>query len=154
MTFAKNWDFSEQHIDQIKEILRKNSMYIVNVEVAKPDEDMKQSTDLKVTINSGCVAVRIRRPGYEKYKDITIRAYKNGYKTEIHKLREGFADWYLYAWASHNGTLSDWVLLDINKMRPLLMEERYLIKNGDGSGFYAYKIMELIEAGALVASKI
>jgi hypothetical protein len=155
MTFKSNWSFSEKYIASIRDILQKNACYIVRVVVATPEEDMKQSTDLKVVVRAGDVAVRVRRK-HKTFRDVTIRAYKNGNKTEIHKLREGYGDWYLYAWESETG-IEEWVLLDINKMREagLFDEKRPIIMNKDGqSGFVAYSIDEIRKAGALVANSV
>jgi hypothetical protein len=151
MSFESNWYFAEKHMNAIRDILQKNACYIVRVDVATPDEDMKQSTDLKVTVKAGAVAVRVRRKD-KRFRDVTIRAYKNGNKTEIHKLRDGYGDWYLYAWELESGAL-EWVLLDIGKMRNagLFGEKRPIIMNKDGqSGFVAYSIDEIKKAGALV----
>ena len=135
-------------------------MYIVKVEIATPDEDMKQSTDLKVTVTAGDVAVRVRRfnPDFcdKKYHDLTIRAFNEGYKTELDKLQEGFARWYLYAWANVNGGFNDWILVDIDKMREsgLFDTNRKVKMNKDGTtGFVAYNLSELVNVDALVAWK-
>lgn len=152
--FEKNWKFSESYMDVIKSILRDNSANIVNIEIAEPEDDMKRSTDLNIKITSGCVAVRIRRAN-QKYRDLTIRALNGRAKTEIHKLREGFADWYLYLWTDENG-VCDWILVDINKMRAagLLNTSRAIILNKDGyTGFCTYTILELESAKALVSRK-
>ena len=150
MTFETNWNFSEKYIPQVRDILKENAMFIVNIEVASPEDDMKHSTDLKVKITAGDVAVRIRRGKYN-YRDITIRAFKNGYKTEIHKLREGFGDWYLYAWENKEQTeIVDWALIDINKARSLFTDDRQYKKTDETSGFYTYTFDEFIECDALV----
>jgi hypothetical protein len=147
--FNQNWTFSEQYIGAIKTILQANAMHIVNVEVATPEEDMKHSTDLKVRITSGDVAVRIRR-GNCSYRDITIRAFIYGHKTEIDKLREGYGDWYLYAWENPQCTaIQDWVLLDINAAQPLFSETKYLLKNNDKTGFFTYHIKEFERMNAV-----
>ena len=153
--FKANWDYSESKIDQVREILRKNSMHIVSVSVATPNQDMKQSTDLVISIESGSIAVRIRRPG-QRFRDLTIRSYANGSKTEIDKLRKGFGDWYLYAWENKYGELAEWMLVDINKMRKsgLLDKERKTTMNPDRrTGFIAYAIKELDGVGAIKARR-
>lgn len=155
MTFNKNWDFSEKYICEVQKILQQNAMYIVNVEVATPEDDMKHATDLKIKITAGDVSVRIRRSKYT-FRDITIRAYKDGYKTEIHKLRDGYGDWYLYAWENtdQNG-IAEWVLVDLNKARPLFLKEKEVKMNKDGhSGFVNYSINELEEYNAVVVHNI
>lgn len=154
MTFKDNWNFSEKYINDVRDILQANAMHIVKIEVATPEEDMKQATDLKIKITAGDVAVRIRRGKYD-FRDITIRAYKNGNKTELHKLREGYGDWYLYAWEDKNQDgIAEWVLVDINKARSLFNENKEVKMNKDGnSGFVSYSIEEVRATGALVAHK-
>ena len=88
--FDKNWDWQLNLMDDIKEILRKQAMYIVDIQIANEEDDMKYSTDLKIKITAGDVAVRIRRD--TSFRDFTIRAKNGNSKTEIHKLREGYCD--------------------------------------------------------------
>lgn len=153
--YNNNISFSEKWMNEIKSILRNNAMHIIDIEIAMPEEDMKQSTDLKIKITSGDVAVRVRRRA-AGFRDLTIRAFSNGNETEIHKLRAGFARWYVYAWEG-DGSLVDWILVDLNMMRRagLLSENRPITKNKDGrTGFVSYSISELKMAGALVARKV
>ena len=153
-TFKYNWDWQLQHIEQIKQILKKQAMHIVKVEIASPENDMQHATDLEIQIKGGSVAVRIRRD--IPYRDITIRAKNGNSKTEIHKLREGYADWYLYAWTIEN-KIVEWVLLDINIMRlnKLFDETRPIIMNKDGyTGFITYSLPELNKIGAIVAADL
>ena len=152
--FDANWRFSESYMSEIKEILKSNAMHIVKIEVASEQDDKKHSTDLKIRVSSGDVAVRIRR-SYQQFRDLTIRAKNGNSKTEIHKLRDGYADWYLYLWTDSGG-ICDWILVDIQKMRDsgMLSEARPVKINNDGyTGFYAYSILELQRVGALVARK-
>lgn len=151
--FSTDWKFSDNNINLVKDILQENAMYIVKVEVATPDQDMKECTDLKVVVTSGDIAVRIRRSSI-KFRDLTIRAFKNGNRTEIHKLRDGYGDFYLYAWLGSNGIFDDWILADINIMRDagLFSEDRFITMNTDGrTGFISYELSELAAIGALLA---
>ena len=152
--FKHNWNFQEQYIDQVCNIIKANAMNIVDVSISTPEDDMKRATDLKVTISSGDVAVRIRRSKYN-YRDITIRAYKNGYKTELHKLREGYGDFYLYAWENKEQTgIDEYVLFDINKARALFEENKTITMNRDGnSGFVTYTIDAINQQGAIIDHK-
>jgi hypothetical protein len=152
MTFRQNWDFSEKYMPTIKRILSKHALRFISVEIADEQEDMTQAFDLKISTQRGRVAVRIRRAS-SKYRDLTIRAYNKGYKTEIHKLRDGFGDWYLYAWEGEGNKIAEYALIDINKARHLFNDDRELRLNKDGgaTGFYAYSFEELITCGALIA---
>ena len=153
-SFKYNWDWQLQHIDQIKTIIKSQAMHIIKVEISTPENDMKYATDLEIQITGGSVAVRIRRD--IQWRDITIRAKNGNSKTEIHKLREGYADWYLYAWTMEN-KIVEWVLLDINIMRinKLFDETRPIIMNKDGyTGFITYSLPELNKIGAIVAADL
>ena len=155
MTFQKNFEWQGKFIDEIKRILKSQAMHIVNIEIATPEEDMKKSTDYKIKITSGDVAVRLRR-AYYSFRDLTIRAINGNSKTEIHKLREGYADWYLYGW-TNDCYISEWMLLDINKMREhdAFSESRPIIMNNDNyTGFVTYSIPELEEMDAVVTKQI
>lgn len=149
--FEKNWDWQLKLMDDIKSILKSQSMYIVDIQIATEEEDKKYSTDLKVKITAGDVAVRIRRDTI--YRDFTIRAKSGTNKTEIHKLREGYGDWYLYLWTKED-KISEWILVDINKMRAanLFSEQRQVRMNKDGyTGFVSYTIDELEYHGCIVS---
>lgn len=153
--FKDNWNFSEKYMPQVCEVLRANAIYLIDIRVASEQDDVHHSTDLNVNVTGGNVAVRIRRNN-KTFRDLTIRAYKGGHKTEIDKLREGFADWYLYAWEGINNTFDDWILVDINILRKsgMLNQNRYITMNTDGdSGFVTYSIPELVSCGALTARK-
>lgn len=152
MTFQDNWNWQINYLDDVRNILKNQAMNIVDVEIATPEEDLKQCTDMKVKITAGDVAVRIRRENC-KYRDITIRAVNKGNRTEIHKLREGYGDWYLYAWTDGQNIV-DWILLDINKFRKsgLLNDGRKITMNPDGvTGFTAYSINELTQHNVVAA---
>lgn len=155
MTFQKNWDWQINFVEEVRDILKSQSMNIVKIEIATPEEDMKQCTDMKIKITAGDIAVRIRRENC-KYRDLTIRAYNQGYETEIDKLRKGFGDWYLYAWVKDN-SINEWVLVDINKLRDngCFSGSRPIQMNKDKkTGFIKFSIKELIYYNALIATNI
>lgn len=150
--FKQNWTFSEKYMPQIKLILAKHAGKFLQIEVATMDEDMTQGFDLNIIANNKSkIAVRIRRADIT-FRDITIRALNGGHKTEIHKLRDGYGDWYLYAWESTDGRITEYALIDIHKARLLFTADRNVIPNKDGkTGFYKYSIEEIIKCGALIA---
>lgn len=150
--FKQNWNFSEKYMPQIKLILAKHAGKFLQIEVATMEEDMTQAFDLNIiTHNKSKIAVRIRRADI-KFRDITIRALNGGHKTEIHKLRDGYGDWYLYAWESEGNRITEYALIDIHKARHLFTQDRNVIPNTDNkTGFYSYSIEELAKCGALIA---
>lgn len=148
--FKQNFDFQANFMGHVEKILKRVAHKIIEVKIATPEQDMKQSTDIVIILDSGAVALRIRRN--TSHRDLTIRAKNGAAKTEIHKIREGFARWYLYLWANDN-TIKEWVLIDLDIMRAsgLLEESRFVIMNPDGyTGFVSYKIPELESIGAVV----
>lgn len=152
--FNVNWDWQLAFMADIKAILKSQAMNIVDIQVSTPEEDLKHSTDLKIKITAGDVAVRIRRD--IPWRELTIRACSGGNMTEIHKLRAGYGDWYLYLWTGSDRII-DWILVNINKMRSagLLSEQRPVKMNKDGySGFVSYTIPELERHGCLVAKNM
>lgn len=151
--FEKNWDFSQSHLGDIEKVLQSNLDKIVKIEVASREDDLKRSTDLKIKIHSGDVAVRIRKN--IPWRELTIRAYCNGYKTEIDKLKEGHADWYLYLWTDSKDQICDWILVDIQKMRDanLFDKHKEVRMNHDGTGWIAFTQDELNEVNAIIASR-
>jgi hypothetical protein len=151
--FQDNWQFSQFHMPTIIDILQSNLKQITKVEIATPEDDMKRSTDIKVQVTGGDVAVRIRRKS-SKFRDLTIRAFNKGFDTELHKLRHGYADFYLYLWECEDGSVCDWILVDIGIMRSsgLLYIEKEIKMNYDNTGFVAYSIDELYEYKAIIAT--
>ena len=88
------------------------------------------------------------------FRDLTIRAKCGRSKTELDKLREGFARWYLYMWTDRTGDVIEWIFVDIDIMRQkgLLSEKREITMNKDGyTGFVKYTQFELKQCGALIA---
>ena len=150
--FKTNWAFSEKYMPQIKQILAKHAGKFLLIQVANMEEDLTQAFDLDVIAGKKThVSVRIRRASI-KFRDITIRAYNKGHKTEIHKLREGFGDWYLYAWVGDNQKIVEYALIDIHAARDLFMKEKPVIPNTDNAtGFVNYSFDELAQVGALIA---
>lgn len=153
-TFVENWTFQLGYYAAVESILKSNAQYFINVSVANHEQDMKQATDFVVVIDGGEIAVRIRRSKYS-FRDLTIRSTCRGYKTEIHKIREGWARYYLYCWTNSSGEISEWIFVDLNKVRDLgLLEGRNEIPNGDGTLFIAIPFAELRLKDCLLAYRI
>jgi hypothetical protein len=152
--FAHDWRWQGQFTDQVRSILSKYLDRIIQIDVAPPDEDLHQATDFTFIIQGSSVAVRIRRKGYQQqHGDWTIRAWRsNGKPTELQKIKEGFANFYLYCWTDNDRILS-WWLIDLEKVRRCgILERTYpVIKNKDGNtGFIAIPLYELLECEAIL----
>lgn len=141
--FKTDWDFQTGYYKAIENIIKSNAKYFVYVRVANPEQDMKQATDFIVVIEGGEIAVRIRRDNC-RFRDLTIRSKRLESKTEIDKIKEGWARYYLYCWTDINKNISEWIFVDLNKIRELnLLDNRDNIPNGDGTYFIAIPFDEL-----------
>ena len=155
--FQRDYDWQDTRIPLIIDILRQNAMYLLSVKVASQDKDTKQATDLLISVDGGDVSVRLRRPGC-RFRDLTIRSYRsNGHRTEIDKIREGFARWYLYCWMDDPWTIGDWLLVDLDELREsgLLDDDRPIKVNPGGrTGFKRYNPRELDNEGCVLATNL
>ena len=152
-----------QHLESIKRILRDNAGKLISIELANEEQDTKEATDLIVRADVGTIAVRIRTYRStlirgECVRDFTVRSRTryNG-RTEIDKLRDGFAKWYLYAWESEDGrSLAEYVLVDMDMVRDAGLLDRAWqeISNGDGTAFIPIPLWALKHAGCLVAIQV
>jgi len=153
MSYKADRYWSDQRLAQVTSILKDNTMHIVKIEIAPETRDTKEATDLVIEVIGGSVAVRVRRSNIG-YRDLTIRSRRpSGIPTELHKLREGFCDWYLYGW-TNNGHISEWILVDLNQMREagLFEKARREISNPDRSSwFVAISLSELSASGCLTS---
>jgi hypothetical protein len=142
-------EYTDQYYPAIKQAITQSLDLppSIKIDIAPDLEDMEQATDYIVKLTGNItIACRIRRPNC-LYRDFTIRGWRiTGAKTEHQKLKEGFAQYYLYAWAKDKQDFADWIFLCLDKFRKsgLLDRPHELIKNPDGTtGFYHYKLAEL-----------
>ena len=150
--FNKNWKFAENHMPEIKrKLMMLPSGIFLDFSKSEIKLDYEEATDLVVNIAGGTMAVRVRR---REHFDIAARLnsfdwsirYDNSiHRTEIHKLREGFADWYFYGYSENDATtLIAYWLIDLENVRlaGILEDERIgntwpIHNNHDGtSGLY------------------
>ena len=147
--FSKNFGWQSSYYPQIKSILIENLGKIVNINIADQEQDMKRATDFVITMTGGNVAVRIRRDGYYKFHDFTLRSSKSsGYKTELQKIIEGYGDFYLYCWTVGDD-IKKWILVNLEKLRAsgVLNNPRKEIANIDGeSCFVAISLEEISDS--------
>jgi hypothetical protein len=159
---SAGWISAEKHMPEIRRILGDLPCKIFfAIETAPAKKDMEQATDLILSVSSGDIAVRVR--SHKHYQaavakfgfDWSVRAVSRGYKTEIHKLREGFGRWYFYAYsADDNGKIAAWWVIDLDKVRAenILMCEWPTYPNGDGTYGTYIPIHSLDEHGCIVAT--
>lgn len=148
----RNWTWADNYLPQVEQILKGCAEHLITISVAPMDKDRKQATDMMIKTTGGDIAVRLRR-GDCDYRDLTIRALAGG-RTEIDKIKEGYADFYLYGWTT-NGVVGEWMLVDLSVARDMdLLENRNLIRNTDGrTGFIAIPRKELRTNNCILAEK-
>jgi len=147
----------ELYHPQIFSILTTLLPYLVDISVAPVEKDTKRATDFIIGMNGSDLAVRVRRPECPQ-RDLTIRAFRaSGKKTELANIKEGFASRYLYTWADITHSITEWILVNLDRVRAtsLLEQERPLIYNKDGkTALIAITIRELYNAGCLMAYQL
>jgi len=150
----EQWERADVYLKHIKRIIQLNAGSIINVEIASEYLDTNNATDMVVSVSGGAkIGVRVRKTNY---RDFTIRAYCQGYKTEIDKIKEGFPDFYCYAWVENwVNKMVAWVFLDMKKFRESGLLDEYSDKikmNKDGiTGFIYIPVAKLEKAGCVVS---
>jgi hypothetical protein len=150
----KQWE--ESYHGQVLSILGVLTPHLAEIRVASLEKDRANATDFEVTLSGGTIAVRLRRWGC-KFRDLTIRAQRDsGAKTELAKIKEGYAYRYFYGWEDQNRKIAEWILVNLDKVREtgLLEKQRKLWPNGDGTYFISIDLRELYDAGCLITYQI
>ncbi len=151
----KRWR-SDQYLDSFKDILERNSMHFLSMEISDEHKDTQEATDMVIKIEGGDVALRVREPSCS-YRDLTIRSRSRwGHKTEIHKLKEGFGDWYLYGWGDGISTVKEYVLVDLHRIRNFKLFDRSWPEksNGDGTQFISMPLGALEMCGCIISKQL
>ena len=151
-SFERNWQFQENYTEAIKMITLENAVEFVSVRTGTEKEDKQQSTDFVVSLKDGTdMAVRIRRPSCD-FRDLTIRTRNKGFKTEIHKLNEGYGSHYLYCWTGPDAKINEYILVNLDALRlsGLISGTYHEYDNKDGTGFLSINIRKLKQARCLI----
>lgn len=149
----KQYDWSMQMLPAVSEILQDNASVFIRFSVAAPDDDRNNATDmqLRAEVSGSDIAVRLRKASC-RHRDLTIRSYSNGNKTELHKLKEGKAKWYVYGWENVDGSIDSYMILDLDTLRGSgLLENRPEIRNKDNTAFVVVPVQELFDRGCIRA---
>jgi hypothetical protein len=150
---AWDWTWSDGFLPEVRRILGVNAMHLLEVGIASAQQDMKQATDMLVTVRGEiAIAVRLRRPTYT-HRDLTIRAMRSsGVKTELEKIQFGAGDFYLYGW-TNAWCIPEWMLVNLHRLRDsgLLNRNWQLIRNKDNrTAFIAIPYTLLKQYGCVV----
>jgi len=154
LTYKRDREWADSHLGQVEQILKDNMSSLVVVDTAPDAVDCKNATDMVIALTGGDVAVRLRRWNC-KYRDLTIRSHRDtGARTELSKIRDGFCNWYLYGWLNKLGRITEWILVDLGKLRSSgLLEGQRQISNHDGTYFIAISIPNLIQHDCIVVKE-
>lgn len=150
----KQYDWSMQMLPAVSAILQANASVFIRFYAAPAKDDRNNATDmqLRAEVSGSDIAVRLRKASC-KHRDLTIRSYSNGNKTELHKLKEGKARWYLYGWESADGSIDSYMIIDLDALRGSgLLENRPEIRNkADNTAFVVIPVQELFDRNCLRA---
>lgn len=156
MTYESDRAWADSYEAEAIRVLRANAMHLIDIQRASDEDDRKHATDMIIRVAGGDVAVRIRRSAAARYSDLTIRSWRqSGAKTELAKIREGFARWYLYGWDdTASGYLNRWMLLDVDVLRGSgLLDSAPQTVNHDGqTAFRTIAAGSLQLCGCIIAS--
>ena len=152
------WADQPALIEQVRMILRRNAFHLIDFEISTPAEDARNGVDFNLSVRGGNVACRLRRANVD-FRDLTLRAYRsNGTRTELQKMADGSftALAYFYGWVDIEGTIAEWMLVDIQKVISSgLLNTRPIQHNTDQTtGFIAIPYLELDVSGYLFNRKI
>jgi hypothetical protein len=136
---------------------------VLDVQIATPEDDCRRATDFTIVTARGDVAMRVRRwrPHPSPYRDFTVRTSCACGPSELDKLRAPDGPgWYFYGWTERDGSIAEWVLIDLNEMRRQALFDPAAVdglwqrgRNPDRSTFVALKIAELRDRGCLVVDE-
>lgn len=140
-------DLNSKYLPQVRRILINKAYIFTRFREATLKEDQEYGFDAVLSFPDVKIPIRIRKNEYLKFMDLTIRSkYGNGSKTEIHKIMEGFGDFYFYGWSDEtnlkkqNNKIVTYMILDLNIFRNTILD-RPTFKdkaNGDGTYFNCY----------------
>lgn len=153
----KAW--ADGHLDEINRVVRKLIGKIIDIVPTDLERDRTEAIDYEIKVPSGDIACRIRRAERCRYRDLTLTALRpSGAISEVQKILQGHAGWYLYAWAQ-GGVFVDWMFIDLDivRQRQLIQETLRLRQYRDlpdGNRFIYIPYQALDECGAVVDSTI
>lgn len=142
----RDWDWSDGYLPEVRRILSINAINILKFEVASHFKDVTQATDMLIkTQGSISIAIRLRRQTVA-YRDLTIRYSRpTQAPTEIHKIQEGYGDYYLYGW-TEGMEIPEWMFIDLDALRRSgLLDRQKPIHNYDNSSTFiaiAYQALD------------
>ena len=162
MNYDQSRAWADRFIDQQMRILNNNIAVLdfnkiktrgYQIQLASEEDDQKFETDV-VVFGTLRIALRVRNGLSTTYNDIALRSYRpSGVRTEVHKIKSGLGDYYLYCWTADGITISEYVLIDLDKLRPVMDNCLVQFEHfcDDGTAFNSYSIDKMIGHGCCVS---
>lgn len=145
---------NNKYLLQVRKILVSKAYIFTKFRESTLKEDREQGFDAVLSFPDVKIPIRIRQNKYLQYMDLTIRSKsKYNLKTEIHKIKEGFGDFYFYAWSDEtpmkkeNNKIVSYMILDLNVFRNTIIDRPTQTDkpNGDGTCFNCYNRLLLLD---------
>jgi len=140
-------EINSKYLLQVKRILISKAYIFTKFREATIKEDQELGFDAVLSFPDTKIPIRIRKEEYIKYSDFTVRSKsRSGGRTEIDKIRDGFGDFYFYAWSDEsifkkeNNKIISYMILDLNIFRSTIVDKptKNNMANGDGTSFHIY----------------
>lgn len=140
-------ELNNKYLLQVRKILVSKAYIFTRFRESTLKEDREQGFDAVLSFPDVKIPIRIRKNEYLRFMDLTIRSKsKYDLKTEIHKLKEGFGDFYFYGWSDEtrdkkeNNKIVTYMILDLNVFRNTIIDKPTHTDrpNNDGTCFNCY----------------
>ena len=163
MTYDQSRAWSDRFIDQQMQILNNNIAVLdfnkikprgYQIAIASQDDDMNLETDM-VVFGTLRIALRVRNGYSSTYNDIALRSARpSGAKTEVAKIKEGLGDYYLYCWTQDGHTITEYILIDLDRFRSVMDDclTNFDWYQCDGTAINTYSIDQMIAKNCCVSS--
>ncbi len=165
--YIKHREFADKFVPMQQSIIdRYKSRLDFNKSTAKfayrydEQKDLKENTDIVLYQYYNLrFALRVRNAEQCKYRDLTIRSYKNGNLTEYDKLMNGYGDYMLYCWGglinNTNPYINEFVMIDLDifrtKHEQFLLQKDKQNKDGGMTRFNIYDLAKMIKTDCVIA---
>jgi hypothetical protein len=121
-------------------------------------QDTKECFDVVYKCNEIRIPVRIRKHQYISFSDFTVRSrsYQNN-RTEYHKLKDGFGDYYVYCWENASRSkIHSYMIIDLHSFRKsgTINKPENSGKNTDGTEFMSWSLTTLAKSNSLMMYEV
>lgn len=148
---------SDSHLLEAKRILAEHLIpRLVAIETAGDLLDKREATDIIITHGKARICYRCKSGKYRHLTDLNIRmTVRSGFRTEVHKIREGYGTHYFFCWLDDtNSRIDKWMIIDLDIVRRENLLNHLIERKIQGLdctfGVLKFDILE--KAGAVLAT--